>query len=41
MLYSMPQLGRRKAYYLVSIDKAFGNKNVPAERLKEDLRPFG
>jgi hypothetical protein len=35
MLYSMPQLGRRKAYYLVSIDKAFGNKNVPAERLKK------
>jgi hypothetical protein len=35
MLYSMPQLGRRKAYYLVSIDKAFGNKNVQAERLKK------
>ena len=34
-LYYMPQLGRRKAYYLVSIDKAFGNKNVPAERLKK------
>ena len=34
-LTSLPQLGRRKAYYLVSIDKAFGNKNVPAERLKK------
>ena len=34
-LYSMPQLGRRKAYYLASIDKAFGDKNVPTERLKK------
>jgi endonuclease III len=30
-----PQLGRRKAYYLVSIDKAFGDKTVPDERLKK------
>jgi len=34
-LYSIPQLGRRKAYYLVSIDKAFGDKDVPVERLKK------
>ena len=34
-LCSLPQLGRRKAYYLLSIDKAFGDKNVPAERLKK------
>jgi hypothetical protein len=34
-LINMPQLGRRKAYYLVSIDKAFGDKQVPAERLKK------
>jgi hypothetical protein len=32
-LYSMPQLGRRKAYYLVSIDKAFSGKNIAPERL--------
>lgn len=32
-LISIPQLGRRKAYYLVAIDRAFGDKNVPAERL--------
>ena len=25
---SLPQLGRRKAYYLISIDKAFGDKEV-------------
>jgi hypothetical protein len=31
----IPQLGRRKAYYLVSIDKAFGDKNVPAGRLRK------
>jgi hypothetical protein len=30
---TIPQLGRRKAYYLVSIDRAFGDKNVPPERL--------
>jgi len=34
-LISIPQLGRRKAYYLVSIDKAFGDKNVPPERLRK------
>jgi hypothetical protein len=34
-LTSIPQLGRRKAYYLVSIDKAFGDKNVPSVRLKK------
>ena len=34
-LASIPQLGRRKAYYLVSIDKAFGDKNLPAERLRK------
>jgi hypothetical protein len=32
-LYCIPQLDRRKAYYLVSIDKVFGGKNVPLERL--------
>jgi len=32
---SIPQLGRRKAYYLVSIDKAFGDKNVAPGRLKK------
>jgi hypothetical protein len=30
---SIPQLGRRKAYYLISIDRAFGDKGVAAERL--------
>jgi hypothetical protein len=34
-LASLPELGRRKAYYLVSIDKAFGEKGVPAERLRK------
>ena len=34
-LTSLPQLGRRKAYYLVSIDKAFGDKTVPPERLRK------
>jgi hypothetical protein len=34
-LASLPQLGRRKAYYLISIDKAFGGKNVAGERLKK------
>jgi hypothetical protein len=34
-LASIPQLGRRKAYYLVSIDRAFSDKNVPPERLKK------
>jgi hypothetical protein len=34
-LYSIPELGRRKAYYLVSIDTAFGDKNVSPERLKK------
>lgn len=32
---SVPQLGRRKAYYFVSIDKAFGGKTVPIQRLKK------
>jgi hypothetical protein len=32
-LYSIPRLGRRKAYYLVSIDKAFADKNVSPKRL--------
>ncbi len=35
LLASIPQLGRRKAYYLISIDKAFRDKNVSAERLKK------
>jgi hypothetical protein len=34
-LASLPELGRRKAYYLVSIDKAFSDKGVPAERLRK------
>ncbi len=34
-LTSIPQLGRRKAYYLVSIDKAFGGKLVAPQRLKK------
>ena len=34
-LIALPQLGRRKAYYLVSIDRAFADKNVPSERLKK------
>jgi hypothetical protein len=34
-LASLPQLGLRKAYYLVSIDKAFGGKKIPPERLKK------
>jgi hypothetical protein len=34
-LTSIPQLGRRKAYYLVSIDKAFGDKTVATQRLKK------
>ncbi len=32
---SMPQLGRRKAYYLVAIDKAFKGKPVPPQRLNK------
>jgi hypothetical protein len=32
-LASLPELGRRKAYYLVSIDKAFCDTGVPSERL--------
>lgn len=34
-LCSFPELGRRKAYYLVAIDKAFADKDVPAERLRK------
>ncbi len=34
-LTSLPQLGRRKAYYLVAIDKAFGGKAVAPQRLKK------
>jgi hypothetical protein len=34
-LASIPQLGRRKAYYLASIDRTFADKKVPAERLKK------
>jgi hypothetical protein len=34
-LCSLPQLGRRKAYYLISIDKAFADKNEDPKRLKD------
>ena len=34
-LLSLPQLGKRKGYYLVEIDRAFANSGVPAKRLKK------
>ena len=34
-LCSIPQLGRRKAYYLVSIDRAFADKKEDPKRLKD------
>jgi hypothetical protein len=34
-LTSIPQLGRRKAYYLVSIDKSFGDKDILPVRLRK------
>ncbi len=34
-LYEIPQLGRRKAYYLIEIDKVFGGKPELAVRLNK------
>ncbi len=34
-LLSMPELGRRKGYYLVEIDRAFADLGVPSERLNK------
>ena len=34
-LLSLPELGRRKGYYLVEIDRAFADLGVPSERLNK------
>ncbi len=33
-LLSQPQLGKRKGYYLIEIDRAFADSGVPGKRLK-------
>ena len=35
-LISIPQLGRRKGYYLVEVDKAFGGNEQTAPALKQN-----
>ena len=34
-LTKIPQLGRRKAYYLIEIDRAYGGLNLPTPRLNK------